>query len=216
MHTKAVYAAVVAVLLVCIVVAFAIGRNSSNNNNAPLRFAAGQNAPRQGPIPPVCKCGDDKDSVPKCGAHTAETAPAPACMPATAGLAPEDIAEAEREAWQGVASEFDAGGYNPERANDAASDAMQHHERTPQLDYGAYLSDMVIDPRTRQHHQEWVKDMKPWSQTSTKIAEFDIEPSVDFLGLRRPQAVYQSPSALFVTERDATDFADNPKFNFRG
>jgi hypothetical protein len=82
-------------------------------------------------------------------------------------------------------------------------------------DYNAYVTEVIADDRMLQNHAEWVKEVKPFSQTSMVIREFDIEPSINFVGLRRPQAVaVYNPTQL--TELSPEDLAPNPKFDFRG
>jgi hypothetical protein len=84
-------------------------------------------------------------------------------------------------------------------------------------DYSGYLTDLVTDPRTRETHQQWVEEMKPWSGTAITIDDMDeaMEASTDFIGLRRPQAAPQY-NPYFVTEKDPNTFGKNPRFAFQG
>ena len=134
-----------------------------------------------------------------------------------ANLRPEDVAEAEREQWFAANDENNTGGYNTELAQDAQADAMQYHTAQPAIDYSGHITDLVIDPRTRENHQRWVEEMRPWSGTAMIVDDMDeaLEASAHFTGLRRPQSVVQH-NPLQLTERDSSTFASNPKFNFRG
>ncbi len=132
-----------------------------------------------------------------------------------AHIKPEQIAEAEREQWFAAADRSTSGHFNTELTTDMAKDTFQAHETTPSIDYGSYITDLVVDPRTRDNHQRWVEEMKPWSGTAMKVDDLDMENYVDFVGLRRPQAVVQY-NPLQLTEIDTYDLAKNKKFNFQG
>jgi hypothetical protein len=82
-------------------------------------------------------------------------------------------------------------------------------------DYGAYMRSLIADDRMLANHAAWAKEVQPFSQTSIKINDFDIEPYVDFIGLRRPQAVaVYNPTQL--TELAPEDLSPNKKFEFQG
>lgn len=132
-----------------------------------------------------------------------------------AWLKPEDIAEAERAQWYAAADAATTGNFNSELAHDAAKETFQAHEPQPGIDYASYITDLVVDPRTKDNHRRWVEEMKPWSGTAMKVDTLDMETYVDFIGLRRPQAVVQY-NPLQLTEIDTYDLAVNPKFNFKG
>lgn len=134
---------------------------------------------------------------------------------AGAHLNPEDVAEAEREQWYAALDSDRAGSFNTELAQDATADTMQYHSPSPAIDYGSYITDLIVDPRTRDNHRRWVEEMKPWSGTAMKVDDLDMENYVDFTGLRRPQAVVQY-NPLQLTEIDTYDLAKNKKFNFQG
>jgi len=134
---------------------------------------------------------------------------------AGARLRPEQIAEAEREQWFAATETDNSGSFNTELAQDPTSDTMQYHTPSPALDYDSFITDLVVDPRTRDNHRRWVEEMKPWSGTAMKVDDLDMENYIDFQGLRRPQAVVQY-NPLQLTEIDTYDLAKNKKFNFRG
>lgn len=134
---------------------------------------------------------------------------------AGANVKPEMISAAEREQWFAAAGTERAGHFNTEHMTSQAEDTMQYHSPIPDIDYGDYITDLVTDPRTRDNHKRWVEEMKPWSGTAMKVDNLDMENYVDFIGLRRPQAVVQY-NPLQLTEIDTYDLAVNPKFNFRG
>jgi hypothetical protein len=130
-------------------------------------------------------------------------------------LRPEDLAEAEREAWFSALDADQSGQFNTELAHEGFTDTMQYHTAAPALDYGSYVTDLVVDPRTRDNHQRWVEEMKPWSGVAMKVDNLEMDNYVDFIGLRRPQAVVQY-NPLFITEIGPEDLAVNPPFRFTG
>jgi hypothetical protein len=132
-----------------------------------------------------------------------------------ASLTPEDVAEAEREQWFSATDADQSGAFNTELSQDPTSDTMMYHTPSPALDYGSYITDLISDPRTRENHRRWVEEMKPWSGVAMKVDNLEMDNYVDFIGLRRPQAVAQY-NPLQLTEIDTWDLAVNPKFNFRG
>lgn len=138
---------------------------------------------------------------------------------AGADIKPEMIAAAERDMWYSVDyTSPPAKGFNPERAYDGfKTGGPDEDEGAPAIDYGSYVVDLVVDPRTRENHQRWVEEMKPWSGVAMTVDDLEeaMEASTDFQGLRRPQAIVQyNPTQL--TERDTATFAVNNKFNFKG
>ena len=132
-----------------------------------------------------------------------------------ARLKPEDIANAEREQWYGETSRAGIQTYDPSAGADIAGDAVQYHTAAPAMDYGTFITDLVIDPRTKENHAKWVSEMQPWSGTAMMVDDLDEaqEATTDFIGLRRPQpvAVYNPVS---LTERDTMTFIGNKRFNF--
>jgi hypothetical protein len=136
---------------------------------------------------------------------------------AGAHLRPEQIAEAEREQWFAATEADQSGGFNTELTQDAQTDTMQYHTSQPGIDYSGYITDLVVDPRTRDNHQRWAEEMKPWSGTAMMVDDLDeaMEAGTDFVGLRRPQAIVQH-NPLQLTERDTNTFSSNAKFNFKG
>jgi len=134
---------------------------------------------------------------------------------AGADLKPERIAEAEREQWYSATAADQSGQFNTELVHDASSDTTQYHTTSPALDYDTYITDLVADPRTRENHRRWAEEMKPWSGTARQVDTLEMENYIDFIGLRRPQAVAQY-NPLQLTEIDTGDLIQNPKFNFRG
>jgi hypothetical protein len=135
-----------------------------------------------------------------------------------AQIKPEQLAEAEREQWFSAAEDAGAAGFNPELSQEAHTDTMQYHSAQPVIDYDSYITDLVVDPRTRSNHQRWAEEMKPWSGTAKTVDNIDeaMEASSDWIGLRRPQPVAQCGNSLQLTERDTSTYASNSKFNFKG
>jgi hypothetical protein len=134
---------------------------------------------------------------------------------AGAHIKPEDIAEVERDKWYAGLDACGTGQFNTEAVHDASADTMQYHCASPAIDYGSFITDLVSDPRTRDNHRRWVEEMKPWSGTAMKVDDLDVEPTIDFIGLRRPQAVVQY-NPLQLTEIDTYDLASNKRFDFQG
>jgi hypothetical protein len=134
-----------------------------------------------------------------------------------ASIRPEELAQAEREAWYDAVSADRTGAFNTELAHDPQSDVLQYHTAQPALDYDSFITDLVLDPRARENQRRWVEEMQPWSGTAMMVDDMEeaMEASTDFIGLRRPQAIVQY-NPLQLTERDANTFVHNPKFNFRG
>jgi len=130
-------------------------------------------------------------------------------------VTPENIAEAEREQWYSALGADQSGQFNTELAHEGFTDTMQYHAAAPAIDYGSYITDLVVDPRTRDNHDRWVEEMKPWSGVAMKVDTLDIEPTLDFQGLRRPQAVVQH-NPLMLTEADTYTLSGNRPFNFMG
>lgn len=116
------------------------------------------------------------------------------------------LARAEQEQWFSAESAhetFDAHG-GPTELPGGAEDCGG---------YSDYVTDIVTDPRTRENHQKWVDEMRPWAGTAKTVDNFDVEPYLDFRGLRRPEAVVQhNPQQL--TEVDSRDLLPNRGFHF--
>lgn len=134
-----------------------------------------------------------------------------------AHLRPEHFAEAEREQWFAATEADRSGSFNTELSQDAQTDTMQYHTAQPGIDYSGYITDLVVDPRTRDNHQRWAEEMKPWSGTAMMVDDMSeaLEATTHFTGLRRPQAIVQH-NPLQLTENDTHTFSSNAKFNFKG
>lgn len=132
-------------------------------------------------------------------------------------LTPEDLMAAERSAWA-VASEREmAAPYNVEKMTDLAADTLQAYETSPAIDYQTMVTDIVLDPRTRENHRQWVGEMQGWSGTTTmKVDTLEPELYLDWRGLRMPQAGVGQYNPLQLTEVDDTDLAKNRDFRFQG
>ena len=145
-------------------------------------------------------------------------------------LTPGDLANMDRAAW--FAGDAPAEEGNIGQRSDAAMLALSQNspEQTPGhvaehldagrlstvekvQDYGTYITDLVVDPRSRDNHAKWVADVKPWSGTARMVDTLEVEDYIPFLGLQRPQAVAQN-NPLQLTEVDAFDLAKNKKFIF--
>jgi len=133
---------------------------------------------------------------------------------AGASIKPEMIAAAERQQWYAATnleSPSDGG------VHEGFTDPGQYQtpaESEDGMTHMDYITDLVVDPRTRDNHRRWVEEMQPWSGVAMKVDTLDMENYVDFRGLRRPQAVVQY-NPMQLTEIDTADLAVNPKFNFR-
>lgn len=132
-----------------------------------------------------------------------------------ATVTPDQLATAEQMSWFEAKDRDGSGPYNTELAYDSHSDVMQYHDASPSLDYNAHITDLVTDPRVVANHNNWVEEMKPWSGAVKKVDDLNeaMEASLDFQGLRRPQAIVQyNPTQL--TEIGPDILAPNKKFNF--
>jgi hypothetical protein len=136
---------------------------------------------------------------------------------AGAYMTPEQISEAEREQWYSASDADNSGTFNTELTQDAQTDTMQYHSSEPAIDYNSQIVDLVVDPRTRENHNRWVEEMKPWSGTAMTVDDMDeaMEATVDFIGLQRPLGCAQY-NPFQVTERDPYTFSANRVVNFRG
>lgn len=125
-----------------------------------------------------------------------------------ASVNPSQIARAEQEQWM-MSHAYDA-----EKAFSASSDDVHGGK---DMDYGSYVTNLIVDPRTASNHKKWVDEMKPWSGTATTVDDLEeaMEATTNFVGLRRPQPIVQY-NPLQLTEQDSFTFISNPKFNFRG
>lgn len=140
-----------------------------------------------------------------------------AYMHSSAELKPEDLMAAERAAWVVAAEQDRVAPFNIEKMTNAADDTMQHFETAPAIDYQTMVTDLVVDPRTRMNHAQWVDEMKGWSGTTTmKVDRFEPQLYLNWQGLRMPQAGVGQYNPLQLTEVDDTDLAVNRPFNFNG
>ena len=78
-------------------------------------------------------------------------------------LRPEDLMAAERAAWALAAEQDRVAPYDIEKMTNPSEDTMQHFETAPALDYQAMITDLVVDPRTRMNHSQWVNEMRGWT-----------------------------------------------------
>lgn len=135
----------------------------------------------------------------------------------SADVRPEDMMAAERASWVQAAEQDRTAPYNTEKMTDMAQDTMQHFEAAPALDYQTMITDLVVDPRTKMNHNEWVNEMQGWSGTTTmKVDNFEPELYLTWQGLRMPQAGVGQFNPLQLTEVDDTDLAKNKPFRFNG
>lgn len=111
--------------------------------------------------------------------------------------------------------------YNPEsflamEQAERNKQALQQPSEFDNMNFSEYLTNQVADPTVRENHKKWVKDIGPWSGTAARnMDNMDeaLEASVNFMGLRRPQAVKQFNQHQ-VTELDESSFSNNKKFVF--
>jgi hypothetical protein len=135
----------------------------------------------------------------------------------SAELRPEDLAAAERAAWMQAAEQDRIAPYDIEKMTDPAKDTMQHFETAPALDYQSMITDLVVDPRTRMNHHQWVDEMQGWSGTTTmKVDTFEPQLYLNWQGLQMPQAGVGQYNPLQLTEVDDTMLAVNKPFRFNG
>ena len=125
----------------------------------------------------------------------------------------EDIAEAERAAWDASHDSDGTAAYDPVAGATASGDALQYHAKGPAIDYDGYIAKLIMDDRTRDNHAKWVKEMRPWSGAIHNVDTFNAGNYLAWQGLRRPQAV-TTVNPLYVTEVGPDELAENKKFNF--
>jgi hypothetical protein len=123
-------------------------------------------------------------------------------------VTPERISAAEREDWY-------AAGIGPDDPAAAQSATENFTGDTPAGDYGGYISDLMLDPQLRESHKKWVNEILPFSGTAMAVDGLDMEPTIDFIGLRRPQPVAVH-NPLQLTEIGSDDLSGNKPFNFQG
>lgn len=133
-------------------------------------------------------------------------------------MTPQRLAAAELTAW-GDDSDKPGSGY--ERFTpQLGAPAPAKHERN----WNELVTDLAIDPRTREQHKQWVNEVGPFSQGSFSVDNLDEAVAVNaahgqgIYAFRR-NAVAQGPCTLQITEADAKlydkEFAP-VSFNDRG
>jgi hypothetical protein len=138
-----------------------------------------------------------------------------------ASVTPDMIAEAERDEWYAATPADNAGQMNTDLIQDPGSSSDPQREgfhcANNNLDYGAYVTDLIVDPRTKDNHRRWVEEMQPWSGTAMTVDDLEEaqEADLDFIGLRRPQPVAQY-NPMQLTEVTTMNLIGNKKFNFQG
>lgn len=143
--------------------------------------------------------------------------PLEAVQRSMAELTPEDLMAAERTAWAVTMEREMSAPFNTEKMTDISSDTMQAFETSPAIDYQTMITDIVVDPRTRENHRQWIDEMTGWSGTTTmKVDILEPELYLNWTGLRMPQAGVGQYNPLQLTEVDDTDLAKNRDFRFQG
>ena len=128
-------------------------------------------------------------------------------------ITPEESTQADQEMW--LASYMD--GKDPQNDSGLGND-LPSSTHVPSGDYSSYITNLVADPRLQENQQKWANEMSPCSGTAFSPDDLDeaVGNDLSFVGLRRPQAIAQSADSLFITEADATNIINNPRFNFMG
>ena len=85
------------------------------------------------------------------------------------------------------------------------------------MDYNEHITDLVVDPKTRQNHKAWAKEMRPYSGTARTVDNMDeaVEQGIHRTGLGRHQSVEQH-NPLQVTELDPSHLPSSRAFRFNG
>lgn len=85
----------------------------------------------------------------------------------------------------------------------------------PKMDHNSMLLSSVADPELVRRQNEWADDVTKYSG-GTRIDSdvIDMESTINFQGLRRPEAPPVSPNALFVTEITPADLMGNVGISF--
>lgn len=128
---------------------------------------------------------------------------------------PDDLTQAQRNAWFEITSNGENSQFNPECPD-------TQHMSGSSLNYQDALVDLVADPRMRQQHSNWSNEVAPKSQTAMRVDDMDEASAMSSynghgLYTFRHAAPCQSDNKLFVTEEDPESFAKHTtKFTFGG
>lgn len=84
------------------------------------------------------------------------------------------------------------------------------------FNYDDFTRAGVISARQAENHSKWVSEMRPYSGSNLIVRDaLDVEASLPFRGLQRPQAVAVSPNAAQITDHiHMEDLLHNKKFKF--
>lgn len=129
-------------------------------------------------------------------------------------ISPERVAEAERNAWAPYSATATPH-YDVRKGTYAGNDLVQQMGHYQEGDWAQQLSDLALDPRTREQHNQWVDEVGPFSQTAFSVDNLDeavamAQPRQGITAFRS-LAPAQSSSSLFVTELGPDDHAEHFK-----
>lgn len=108
---------------------------------------------------------------------------------------------------------------DPQTNDDRIASAEQEQWATPgsSYDHMASITDLVVDPRTKEQHRQWTNNMSPFSGRPMMVDNMEeaFAQSHPFTGFSRPRSVVQN-NPLQVTEADHSTFSDSRRVVFNG
>lgn len=207
---------ILVVLVVILIYKLGAARNGSGGGNGRLydKFCPNQLDPRVVMSKRINSARGNPDAKPLVQSRVPGTSK---YFQSASMVKPEDISSSERSMWFAAAEKDRIAPYNFEKMTDPGTDLLQSHETALALDYNSIITDLVVDPRTRENHEMWVNEMKGWSGTTTmKVDDLEMENYINFTGLARPQAGVTIYNPMMLTEIDNSDLARNKAFHFNG
>jgi hypothetical protein len=125
----------------------------------------------------------------------------------------DKLALAEAEMYYDILNTINPGHFNSETIYECSKEISDYYKPSEPFDNTAYITDMIVDDRIRQNHNDWVSEVTPWAGTATIIGatEFSAGDYLNFQGLRRPRGVKQE-DPWQITEIDEEQLADNKPF----
>lgn len=129
-------------------------------------------------------------------------------------MSPERLAEAEQSAWAPYSASATPH-YDVMKGRYPGSDLTQQLGQYQEGDWAQQISDLALDPRTREQHRKWVDEVGPYSQTAFSVDNLDeavamAQPRVGITAFRALTPA-QSSCTLQLTELDAEQHAQQFK-----
>ena len=91
-------------------------------------------------------------------------------------------------------------------------DLSSEYSTFANYDYNNMVEKIAVDEDVSSNHKKYVKEANAY-QGARVFGEIDMAQQVSWIGLRRPEGVYQSKDALFITEIDQETLGkDRPRY----